>query len=281
MFVEFVRFALAGLLIGLANVIPGVSGGTMAVIVGVFERIINAINSLTKLKIKKHDVFFLSILAIGIILGLSLGSSILVIAFEKYPYHTYAFFYGLILFSLYDLKDEVRRFRMPEFILGFFIVVLPYALAHGGFSRNLREFSAIEMYVFVPAAGALAGASMVLPGLSGSLVLMLLGYYHRTIEIVSRFPFEVTREEILFLISLAIGIALGIGLIVKLLSVWLERARISILNFILGLLTGSLYPITPGFHGTGNTVTLLVWLFVGAGVLFVLKKLGTRHLKAI
>ncbi|ODN31442.1 DUF368 domain-containing protein [Fervidobacterium thailandense] len=276
-----VRSGVAGLLIGLANVIPGVSGGTMAVIVGVFERLINTVDGLTKLRLKRDDLLFLVVLGVGVVLGLLLGSKVLVFAFKTYPYYTYAFFYGLILFSLYDLKDQVKHFRIVEFLAGFFVVVFPYFLAHGGFVRDLGNLSTAELFVFIPLSGALAGASMVLPGLSGSLVLMLLGYYHQAIEIVSRFPLKITSKEILFLISLGVGILVGIVVIVRLLNLWFEKARSSIMNFILGLLTGSLYPITPGFHGTGNVVLLLVWISVGAGLLIVLKKLSYKRLSAI
>lgn len=278
---EMVRSGVAGLLIGLANVIPGVSGGTMAVIVGVFERLINTVNGLTKLRLKRDDLLFLVVLGVGVLLGLLLGSNVLVLAFKTYPYYTYAFFYGLILFSLYDLKDQVKHFRIVEFLAGFFVVVFPYFLAHGGLARDLGSLSITELFVFIPLSGALAGASMVLPGLSGSLVLMLLGYYHRTIDIVSRFPFKITGKEILFLISLGVGILVGIVLIVRLLNLWLEKARVSIMNFILGLLTGSLYPITPGFHGTGNIVLLLIWISVGAGLLIILKKLSLKRLSTV
>lgn len=273
------RPVAAGILMGLANAVPGVSGGTMAVVTGVFSRLIDAINEILTLKFRKRSLAFLGLIAIGLLFGLVLGSKVLVFTFERYPYYTYAFFYGLVAFSLYTLRNEIERFRLFEFLLGLALVIFPslFGQVPAGRTGSLVEGAGVISYPMLLISGAIAGASMILPGLSGSLVLMLLGYYQTAIGYVAELP-QITADGFRFLAVLGLGVLLGVWLMAKALKVWFEKARESILNFIMGLLVGSLYPITPGFHGSGSKILLLVWIAVGGAIVIGVKKLGSREI---
>jgi putative membrane protein len=263
---------IAGLFMGWANVIPGVSGGTIAVITGVFERLIDIVNDLIKIKITKKDLLFILMIGLGILFGILSGSKILSWAFENYPFYTYSFFYGLIMLSLWNFRKDVSQFKVMEFSIGVLLVIIPSILQ--GYKHNALNVEA--NYFLVLISGIAAGSSMILPGLSGSLVLMLLGYYEMAINTVSKLAqfsngtFKIS--DMFFLISLGIGVLIGIGIMSKILKIWFEKGKKSILNFILGLLTGSLYPITPAFHGSGNLLGMFLWIAIGGIVVYFLGK---------
>ncbi|MGQ9855286.1 MAG: DUF368 domain-containing protein [Fervidobacterium sp.] len=273
MLLDFFRTLIAGLLMGWANVIPGVSGGTIAVITGVFERLIEVVNDVMKLKISKKDLVFISLIALGLLIGILSGSKILSWSFENYPFYTYSFFYGLILFSLINFKDEISTFKIFEFLFGVLIVIIPYVASNLMKTQGTQVSGSVNYFgLFV--SGVIAGGSMILPGLSGSLMLMILGFYEKTISTVSRFASrDFTGSNVLFIIVLGVGVLFGIGLISKLLKIWFEKAKQSILNFILGLVAGSLYPITPAFHGTGTMLGMFLWIALGGLVVYSLGKI--------
>lgn len=274
MYDEIFRPIVAGLFMGWANVIPGISGGTIAVIMGIFERFIDVINNIMAFKISRKDINFIATLVLGIAVGIITGSKLLTWAFQNHSFYTYSFFFGLIFFSLWNFRNEVSQFRFFEFVAGFLIVVVPYLFKSG--QSNVTSVEGGFGYVFLALAGVIAGAAMVLPGVSGSLLLMLMGYYEAAIKTVSKLTKVLTGglliSDFLFLLTLGIGVLIGIGIISKVLKVWFEKAKLSVLNFILGLLAGSLYPITPAYHGSGNVFGMLLWIAVGGLVVYALGK---------
>ncbi len=272
MYNETLKPIISGLFMGWANVIPGVSGGTIAVITGVFERLIDIVNDLIKIKITKKNLLFILMIGLGILFGILSGSKILSWAFENYPFYTYSFFYGLIMLSLWNFRKDVSQFKVMEFSIGVLLVIIPYIIQV--YKHNALNVEA--NYFLVLICGIAAGSSMILPGLSGSLVLMLLGYYEMAINTVSKLAqfsngaFKIS--DMFFLISLGVGVLIGIGIMSKILKIWFEKGKKSILNFILGLLTGSLYPITPIFHGSGNLLGMFLWIAIGGIVVYFLGK---------
>lgn len=274
MYDEIFRPIIAGLFMGWANVIPGISGGTIAVIMGIFERFIDVINDIMGFKISRKDIAFIATLALGILIGVITGSKLLTWAFQNHSFYTYSFFFGLILFSLWNFRKEVSKFRFFEFVVGFLIVVVPYFFKSG--QSYVTSVVGGFGYVFIAFAGVIVGAAMVLPGVSGSLLLMLMGYYEPAIKTVSKLTKIAsggfTISDFLFILALGIGVLIGIGTISKLLKIWFEKAKLSVLNFILGLIAGSLYPVTPAYHGSGNVFGMLLWIVVGGLVVYTLGK---------
>ena len=180
---QYIANFFKGLGIGSANVIPGVSGGTIALITGVFERLINALKScnLTAIKLlftgkfkefAQHiDLWFLASLGSGVVVAILSIARLFEFLFAEYPIYLWSFFFGMILVSIYYVGITIEKFNwkvMLSFIIGTAIALLI------AFGTPANENSNI-LYLLI--CGAVATCSMILPGLSGSFVLVLMGNY--------------------------------------------------------------------------------------------------------
>ena len=174
---------LKGMGVGSANVIPGVSGGTIALITGIFERLINALKScnLTAIKLfftgkfkefAQHiDLWFLASVGSGVIVAILSIARLFEFLFAEYPIYLWSFFFGMILVSIYYVGKTIEKFNWKvvlSFIIGTAIALLI------AFGTPAKENSNI-LYLMI--CGAVATCSMILPGLSGSFVLVLMGNY--------------------------------------------------------------------------------------------------------
>jgi putative membrane protein len=236
------RYILGGLLMGLANLVPGISGGTMAVIAGIYNDLIIAITQFFKLK--KEGLKILSFVGLGTLISIFSGAKVFEIGLEKYPFYMYSLFFGLILASIFYLKSKIK-FKFIPSILGIILVLIPNFIPHSSSVSNFKVFI----------GGFLGGAAMIMPGLSGSLILLILGIYDKAISAVSNL-------EIKVLLILGLGVIVGIYSIARLIRWALNKNKDFIDNFVFGLIIGSLYPIYPFFHGEGNIfLGLLVAIF--------------------
>ncbi|MFW5767783.1 MAG: DUF368 domain-containing protein, partial [Bacteroidota bacterium] len=180
---DAINFSLKGMAMGAANVIPGVSGGTIALITGIFERLINAIKSFNlqalKLVLKgdfkgfaRHvDFFFLAFVLFGIALAILTIAKLFDYLFEHYPIHIWAFFFGLVMASVYFVARRIEKWNWA--------VVLNFIIGTAAaISISLLTPAAGNSAVwYVMICGMVAACSMILPGLSGSFVLILMGNY--------------------------------------------------------------------------------------------------------
>ncbi len=171
------RFLIAGFLMGIANLIPGVSGGTIAVITGVFEKLIFIVNEFINLRFTKKNILTFFVLGLGILVSILLFSNLMNYALNNYTFYTYAFFFGLIAGSITYVRRNVSEFNFWYQILGAALVVIP-SLLKSGYEITVVNFGHLPLIFFM---GFIAGGSMILPGLSGSLMLMLLGGYKKAI----------------------------------------------------------------------------------------------------
>lgn len=180
---SYITYFLKGMAVGLANIIPGVSGGTIALITGIFERLINAIKSfgitsltlLFKGKFKefatKTDLYFLISLFTGVIGAIVLLARVFDFMFNEYPVFIWSFFFGLILASVYFVGKTVEKWHVGaiiSFILGT-ILAISFTF--------LSPASENSSFMYLVLCGVVAVCSMILPGLSGSFVLILMGNY--------------------------------------------------------------------------------------------------------
>jgi len=232
---------LKGFGVGGANVIPGVSGGTIALITGIFERLIHALKSLdfkaAKLlfRAKFKDfleytdlVFLLSVFA-GILVSIVSFARILDYLFKEFPVYVWSYFFGLILASVFFVAKTISKVT--------FGVILTFIIGTGiaVFMSTLNPATENDSFIYLIICGVAAVSSMLLPGLSGSFVLMLMGNYELVmIDAVNHLNFKI-------LTPFAIGVAIGLPLFSKALS-WIYRKfknqTISILSgFILGSLS--------------------------------------------
>lgn len=211
---------LRGVVIGVANIIPGVSGGTMMVSMGVYDTLIHCITHLFK-EFKKSIKTLLPY-AVGMLVGIVALASLINWGLENQPLPTNALFIGLILGGLRPLlsKVDVKKINVPAviaFILLFALIVWM------GFQRkdSIQNAETIQMdagQIFVMVLiGMVASATMIIPGVSGSLVLMLLGYYKPVVNALSSLKdaalhmnLSLLGQPLLMLVPFLIGIVLGI-----------------------------------------------------------------------
>lgn len=243
-----IKLILKGMVMGVANIIPGVSGGTMAVSMGIYDKFIHCLTHL--FKEFKESMKFLIPLFIGIGAALVGLSFIIEPAFENFPLQTSCLFIGLIVGGLPAICRKVKgkgikvSYVIP--FLVFFAVVVGMA-ALGGQEGNTADisfslWSVIKLFL----VGIIASATMVIPGVSGSMMLLLLGYYNPIISSIKNFvtalvSFDV--QEILqgcgVLIPAGLGIVVGIFAIARLIEIVFEKFPIQAYWAIIGLIVAS------------------------------------------
>lgn len=242
---------LKGICIGIANVIPGFSGGTMAVVLKVYERFINGISKLISNPINAlKDIW-------AIILGLIVGVIISILSITKllqtFPIPTVLFFVGLIigaipsLYNKYKASGSFKKLDIIYFLVAMVVIIgLPF---FNSSPSTIQNFD-IGLVIIMLFMGAICAAAMILPGVSGSLVLMAFGYYlyltgqlSYVFKKVSQFDFNNLLNPMIILLSFLIGAIIGMVFISKLLSRLFTRYPRIIYVIILGLLVSSPFAI--------------------------------------
>jgi len=243
-----------GFLIGIANLIPGVSGGTFALILGIYGRLINDINKLGigtlkafftpgefKEEFKRIDGIFLLSVAGGALASIAGFSWLIDFVLKNYPGYTLAFFAGLILPSIavpYKFIDE-KNVKNALFVLpGALIVAALYAFP-------LSSGAADIPLVLIFFSGFIAICAMVLPGISGSFLLLATGVYGTVISHIKNFFFSPSLESFVFLTVFASGAAIGLIVFVKLMKRLLEKYKNKTFYFLIGLILGSMVVLWP------------------------------------
>jgi putative membrane protein len=278
---EYGLNVLRGIVIGVANIIPGVSGGTMALVLGIFERLIKAIKTISintflsffkiftfKKKnwnefikeLKKIDFIFLVQIGIGVAIAIVSLASVMTYLLEKQHDPTYGFFFGLILASVlvpFKLikKRTVSRFLMMVLaiavVVGFSSLMSGEKLIEKAKEKQAMHIqkgnNSVELYkpdinparlAFIFFAGMVAISAMILPGVSGSFLLLLLGLYFDILQAIIHMQF-------LILGVFALGCLIGMIYFTRLLDVLLKKWHDLTMSFLLGLVLGSLWPIWP------------------------------------
>ena len=272
--VEYIKYFLCGMIFGVANVIPGVSGGTMLVVFGIFDRITDSISGPKKIF---KNLPFLITFALGAGAGILVSAKLISQLFENFGVQTNMFFIGLILggipliYRIGTTEKKPKPLCAVPFIIGMAAVVGLAVLE----KLNLFTFAAesITSFDFVYSlklvgSAALAAVTMIIPGISGSFVMMLIGVYETIILALSEFNFYV-------IIPFAIGAIIGIIFGAKLISILIEKNRLMVYSALMGLVIGSVYAILPdGFGFNMQTGYGFVCLLVGVVVSLLVDKLG-------
>lgn len=244
---------LKGLAMGAANVIPGVSGGTIALITGIYERLINAIKrcDLTAARLllsgqwkacwQHVDGQWLATLLGGVAISIISLARLFEYLLEHHERYTMAFFFGLILLSILYVARGVRQWNAPTLLA----LIIGTAVAMG--IAMLAPASQNDGMAYVFLCGVLAISSMILPGLSGSFVLILLGNYALVLGAISSFSLSV-------LIPLALGCAFGLVAFSHILSWVFKRFADITLAVMTGFVIGSLVVIWPWKNAITHTV---------------------------
>ena len=258
---------LRGVMIGLANIIPGVSGGTMMVSMGIYDTIIGCINSLFKDFVRCVKTLWPYLL--GMVLGILGLSKLITYLLGTFPLQTNLAFIGLIFGGLPVILARTKGEKKgvagaAAFIAAFALVILLQILGEGN-GQDAAITLSLGQLVVLFVMGVIASATMVIPGVSGSMMLMLLGYYNPIVGTVSRMVdalIHFNMSEILaccgVLVPFGIGVVVGIFAIAKLIEVLLRRFPGPTYCAILGLVAASPVAIFMAMDFTG--VTALSWV---------------------
>ena len=275
---------LKGMVIGLANVIPGVSGGTMMVSMGIYDTLIWCINNLFK-KFKKCIVTLLPY-GIGMILAIALGAIGLKIAFTKFPLPTNALFIGLILGSLPFILKEMKGEKIGWqgiliFVALFTLVVVLKVIEKDNTAVITLDILTVIKLFFL---GAIASATMVIPGVSGSMILKTLGYYNPIVtgaipdllHGVTSGQWGAVGHNLGILLPFALGIVFGIFAIAKLIDILLRKWKGWTYCGILGMVVASPVVILmdSSIYAGFNVWILIASLVCLAGGVLIALKLG-------
>ena len=246
-----IKNIIGGMAIGVANIIPGVSGGTIMVVLGLFDKIIKSISRVTKLNNsqRKEDVFFLFQILVGATFGLVAFAKVIEWLFNHYPIHTIFWFIGLIVLSIPSIiKQELKGHRISwvPVLTGILIVFLMTYFNPDEGTYQVDMFPEITLLLIIKLVfiGMLAGCTMLLPGVSGSMFLLIIGEYYLFKSYVANvFTFDWIILVPLFFIG--IGIMLGILFSANLTQYFLREHRQGTVSFILGLIIASALVLIP------------------------------------
>ncbi len=308
---------LKGAAMGIAEAIPGVSGGTIAFITGIYERLLNCIKSVNPSLLgefkrdgiagvwKKMDMGFLLMLGLGMVGGLVTGVFVISYLLETFPILLWSFFFGLILASCLYIGKQVDKWKIGEILLLLLGTVIAYFITIAAPAQGSESLA----YVFF--SGMLAISALMLPGLSGSFILLLLGMYTYIVPTVKTALKTLAPDALVILLVFGSGCLVGMLSFSHLLSWTFKNYRNLTLATLTGFMFGSLNKVWPWqevlktkinskgeevvsftqsvlpgtfaslkenfFYGTEPMVPMAILLMiVGFGSVFLLEKLGNK-----
>ncbi len=259
--VRVVRGTAGGVLMGLANLVPGISGGTMLLAAGVYPDFIDAVADLTRFRFRPRPALMLACIVGGMIaaiVGLAGPMSHLVI---DHRWIMYSLFIGLTLGGVPILWPMVRPLRPPVVVLavsGIGVMAAMALLVPGGASAGGGAMHPTVMYV---AAGLAASSAMVLPGVSGGYLLLVLGQYVAILTAVATLKdgiragdWSIAADSLSVLVPVGLGAVVGVAFVSNLVRVLLDRWRRATVSVLLGLLLGAVIGIWPFQEGRAPEV---------------------------
>ena len=284
--------ALKGFAMGAANVIPGVSGGTIALLTGIFNELIDSLNAIMsistwKLLINKkfkefwetiHGTFLLW-LAIGVVISIFSLAKLMDYVLDHHPVQTWAFFFGLIIVSSVFMLSDIKGWKSTD------VLWLVLGIALGAFICLLSPKETTSDMWFIAVCGAIAVCTMILPGISGSFILVLFGKYEYIMEAVSELNIPV-------LIVFAIGCLVSIVAFSKFLHWLIGRFEKQTLLVLIGFTIGALVKVWPwadkAAYEAANLLNgqpsgalhiggAVAWALIGAGMVLAMELLTRKN----
>lgn len=286
---KIARTVCTGFVIGTANIIPGVSGGTLILILGIYERLINAINNISfatvssvlglfrfksesfkrfKEEMEKIDALFLILICLGALCAIVVLAQFMTYLLMNWHDPTYGFFFGLVFVSIWAPYKLIKNKTGGVLLMGFIAFAMMFALSLSSGNILLKKAEhlqpvqteliaadetlmqpitaepdakkeiSVSRKIFFFVCGAVAISAMILPGISGSLVLLLMGGYFDILR-------AITERDWLTILVFGLGFAAGLLLFSKLLDFLLKKYYDKTMGFLVGLVVGSLYAIWP------------------------------------
>ena len=275
--------AVKGFFMGAANVVPGVSGGTIALLTGIYSRIINAIDALMRISnwklLLKGDLKafwkavegrFLLALGIGVVVSVFTLAKLMEYVLANHPVQTWAFFFGLILASVYYMLRDIKNLKWLDAVQVFAGLVLGLVVC------TLTPTRTPDTMWFVFICGAIAVCTMILPGISGSFILVILGKYDYIMRAVSALDLPT-------LFVFALGCVVGILAFAKFLHWLLARYERSTMLVLIGFVLGSLVKVWPWHDlsaipdGQLHIASALIWCFIGLALIVAVELLSRKQ----
>lgn len=244
--------ALNGFLMAFADSVPGVSGGTVAFLMGIYDEFISSVNGLISAdkELRKRSFIFLVKLGIGWVIGFALAVTILASLFTEKIYFISSVFLGFIICSVPVVVKEEKASLSEKAVNALFIIPGAALVLAVTFTRpasgigDLSDPGAFE-YIFLFLSGAAAISAMALPGISGSTIMLILGAYLPVINAVKDF-LHLQMSSLKILIPVGLGIIAGAFLIIKLIKAALDKHRGALIYFVLGMMAASVAAIVKG-----------------------------------
>jgi len=267
---NYILILIKGMLMGIADLIPGISGGTIALITGVYKDLIAALNNLNVKNIKlnlfknfkanKFDV--LITLITGIAFSILLFSNVILFFLENYNNEISAFFFGLIISSVFILLNKIKGIQISDLLI---LVISTFIIS------QVLKLSSINQEVnllYILICGFICSSAMILPGISGSYILIILGVYHFILKKLNTL-FESNSDSYLYVFSFILGAILGVLTFSRIIK-WLfksyeKRTMIVMIGFILG----SISKIIPNTNNEENFI-LTIYNFFNINFYFLL-----------
>ncbi len=261
------QLIIFGAIIGIANIIPGVSGGTMAVILGVYDKMISAISNWRTQFV--NSVKFLALIGIGAVAGIFLFANVIDYTLEHFPMATNMVFVGLIIGSIPMIYQKATASKISvsgvlAFVVcfGFMMFMMLVTPSESAAITTLTVSSFLRIFL----SSAVAAGAMIIPGISGSFVLLLLGLYTTILTAISDF-------NILILVPVGLGCGIGILLCAKIIERLFAKAPCQTYLGILGFMIGSVPIIFPAISlNIELFVSILLAIGAAAAAYFFSKK---------
>ncbi len=258
---------IKGMMIGIANIMPGVSGGTLAVSMGIYDKLIHCITHILS-EFKESMKFLLPIFA-GAGIALVALTFVIEALFQYYPIPTNLLFIGLIVGGLPPVVTKVKSHKLSfgHILAGllFFALVVGMAMMGGNGNRQVTLNLGIVPMIKLVLVGIIAAATMIIPGVSGSMVLLILGYYQPIIQQITAFCTAVITLDmagilhgIAILLPFGIGVLIGILGIAKIIEIIFEKHPVYAYCAIIGLIAASPIAILVCSSFAGFSVSVLL-----------------------
>lgn len=239
---------IKGLLIGLAELIPGISGGTVALITGIYTRLVTAIGHFDWVWLKSFkdlpkaqafkqiadhaDLYFLLVLGLGMLTTVLMASGLVHWLLENHKLLLWAFFFGLMVGATYLLIKQTKGVQYRHLLIALAGLILSLAVT------QIQIYDPEPSFWLIMLSGGIAGCVWILPGLSGSFMLLILGMYEHFIKALAAL-------DLSFLVPFGLGLALGLPAFSRLLSRLLNHYRTATLWFLIAFIVGSVHRLWP------------------------------------
>lgn len=222
------KLFLKGVVIGIGKIIPGISGGFLAIMLNVYEEALNRMVN----PFKKDNFWFLFLLGSGILLSILAGSNIIIYLLNNYYLPIMLLFIGMIIGGLYELNNKIDSFKISFFTIGLISLFLTY------FGQNrITDITFIGLFL----VGIVEAVTIVVPGVSGTAFLMILGYYYPLMNAISEISLLYNIVNNLYILwPFTIGLIVGIYTFTYIMSYLIKRYHDNVYSFILGISISSI-----------------------------------------